>query len=260
MVDNGNGTFTYTNENGATTTITVRDTVVTTLTDNNDGTFTYTSEDGTVTTFNAKDTVITTLVDNGDSTFTYTNENGTTTTIDFGIENRTNELIDSVVLNRDDTLRIYEGGNVTPTTVVVSNTMAEIYDAAGGQTIGSSFTNVTMATNGIVDADYTAGANSITVDKSGRYKITYRVTLGFHPESNNRSEAEHQITRNGLAVPGTFGATYHRNAGANKGSTTIIKVIDLSAGDVIRGQSRQSAGSSVLQTVGNGTSLIIERL
>jgi hypothetical protein len=52
---------------------------VTTLVDNGDGSFTYTSEDGTVTTFTE---TLSTLVDNGDSTFTYTNENATITSFD----------------------------------------------------------------------------------------------------------------------------------------------------------------------------------
>ncbi|RLA16587.1 MAG: hypothetical protein DRQ56_10375 [Gammaproteobacteria bacterium] len=48
----------------------------TTLVDNTDGTFTYTSEDGTVTTFDADGD----LVDNGDGSFTYTNAAGVAVT------------------------------------------------------------------------------------------------------------------------------------------------------------------------------------
>ncbi|RLA16586.1 MAG: hypothetical protein DRQ56_10370, partial [Gammaproteobacteria bacterium] len=51
---------------------------VTTLSDNGDGTFTYTSEDGTITTFNAKGT----LIDNADGTYTFTDAAGNVTTID----------------------------------------------------------------------------------------------------------------------------------------------------------------------------------
>lgn len=50
LVDNGNRTFTYTNEAGAAVTYSSAD-VVTTLVDNTNGTITYTSEDGTATTF-----------------------------------------------------------------------------------------------------------------------------------------------------------------------------------------------------------------
>ena len=65
ITDNGDGTFTYTDESGNQTTIDFLETT-TTLVDNGDGSFTYTSEDNTVTTFDASST----LIDNGDGTFT----------------------------------------------------------------------------------------------------------------------------------------------------------------------------------------------
>jgi len=55
---------------------------VTTLVDNLDGTFTYTSEDGTEVIIDGVAETITTFVDNLDNTFTYTSEDGTETTID----------------------------------------------------------------------------------------------------------------------------------------------------------------------------------
>ncbi len=51
LVDNGDGTYTYTDETGAVTTFSTNDTV-TTLVDNADGTLTYTSEDGSRIWFN----------------------------------------------------------------------------------------------------------------------------------------------------------------------------------------------------------------
>src|SRR5690625_3319937 len=52
---------------------------ITVLVDNGDGTFTYTNEEGTLVTFDANTTSFT---DNGDNTFTFTNDNGDTMTID----------------------------------------------------------------------------------------------------------------------------------------------------------------------------------
>src|SRR5699024_6107098 len=52
---------------------------VTTLTENGDGTYTYTNENGTVVTFDANTSTVT---DNGDGTYTVTNGDGTTVTID----------------------------------------------------------------------------------------------------------------------------------------------------------------------------------
>ena len=84
LVDNGDGTITYTDEDGGTTTIDIGAMVsanetVTTLVNNGDGTFTYTSEDGTVTVINSNSPNI---VDNGDGTYTVTNGDGTTSIID----------------------------------------------------------------------------------------------------------------------------------------------------------------------------------
>jgi len=69
---------THTNGNGD---VQVIEETVTSLIDNGDGTFTYTDENGDPFTFGAAET-ITTLVDNGDGTFTYTSEDGTETTYD----------------------------------------------------------------------------------------------------------------------------------------------------------------------------------
>src|SRR5690606_22894750 len=113
LVDNNDGTYTYTSEDGTVTTVDVPadivnqfDTIVNSgpvtvdgttytsieeyfetivtgnsdvLVDNGDGTFTHTAADGTVVTFDANTTA---MVDNGDGTYTFTNANGDTITID----------------------------------------------------------------------------------------------------------------------------------------------------------------------------------
>src|SRR5690625_5138844 len=55
------------------------DETLTVLTDNGDGTFTYTDEEGNEVTFDANTT---SMMDNGDGTYTLTNDNGETITID----------------------------------------------------------------------------------------------------------------------------------------------------------------------------------
>src|SRR5690606_64058 len=136
-------TFTYVDESGDTHVINFEDIVqanetVTTLVDNNDGTYTYTSEDGTVTTVDVPASVVnefenivnegpvtingetfntieeyienivettesvTTLVDNNDGTYTYTNEAGVPVIVDVPanvINNIEQILGDANVLN-----------------------------------------------------------------------------------------------------------------------------------------------------------------
>ena len=114
IVDNGDGTFTYTDESGGQTTISFLETT-TTLIDNGDGTFTYTSEDNTVTTFNANST----FIDNGDGTFTHTNAAGNSITF--------NSLNSTIVDNGDGTVTITDdfGSTVTVDTNDVLTTLVD---------------------------------------------------------------------------------------------------------------------------------------
>ncbi|MDO6597776.1 hypothetical protein Q4512_12695, partial [Oceanihabitans sp. 2_MG-2023] len=94
LIDNNDGTFSYTNETGTVTTI-----IKSALIDNGDGTFTFDSGNGSPITIDvsALETV-TTLLDNTDGTFTYTSEDGTTTTIN----TNSAETITTIALNADE--------------------------------------------------------------------------------------------------------------------------------------------------------------
>ncbi|MGS2761112.1 hypothetical protein ACVBDU_02455, partial [Sinomicrobium sp. M5D2P9] len=106
--------FTYLDENGDTQTINFEELVqanetVTTLVDNQDGTFTYTNEAGEIVSFDANTTA---MVDNGDGTYTFTNANGDTITVDVPssvVENITNE---GDIFNAIENLIKNIGGNV----------------------------------------------------------------------------------------------------------------------------------------------------
>ncbi|MBT8204886.1 MAG: hypothetical protein KJO20_05875, partial [Eudoraea sp.] len=92
LVDNGDGTYDFTDAAGNTTTIS--DTSISNLSDNGDGTLTYTNEAGAATTFDAK---IATVVDNLDGTYTITDDFGTSVIID------SNDTITTLVDNGDGT-------------------------------------------------------------------------------------------------------------------------------------------------------------
>ena len=84
LVDNGDGTLSFTHEDLSVSTLTIANLeTLTTLTNAIVGNriATYTDEDGN--SFDINET-ITTLVDNGNGTFTFVSENGTATTINFG--------------------------------------------------------------------------------------------------------------------------------------------------------------------------------
>jgi len=180
----------------------------------------YTSEDGT--NFNVKETV--TKLDTIGTNLIYESESGDTTTIDLYSANR----------------------------------IAEIYDVAGAQPLTTSFTNITFASTGIVDPGFTASANSIQVNVSGRYRVTYRVTTSV--TNNTRSGAEFNLTRNNTPVPGTYAATYQRNRDVDRNTIAVTKILDITAGQTIRVQGQRYSNFGNISTVAHGSSLLIERL
>jgi len=165
--------------------------------------------------------------------------------------------ITSVDHPRNDTLSIIQGNNTI--NVDLANTMAEIYDSVGGNAIGTSFTDISFGISGIVDANYTAATNTITVLKPGRYRISYRVTAEM-VSGNNRSATEYRLVLNSVNVPGTKSSAVHRNDNISESTVTVTKVLQLSAGDIIKVQGRRYEGESVIETTKNGSSLLIEKL
>ncbi len=106
---------------------------------------------------------------------------------------------------------------------------------------------------------YEVNTGGIKILKAGVYKVTYRVTT-YISSGNNRSGAEYNLVKNGSDVAGTYSGTYHRNNAANVTSATVVKIMNLSADDIIHIEGRQYTGSSILKTKPDGSSLIIEKL
>ncbi|MBP1672694.1 MAG: dentin sialophosphoprotein, partial [Bacteroidetes bacterium] len=138
-------------------------------------------------------------------------------------------------------------------------TIVEIYDAAGTQNLSASFADITFGTTNINDAGYTIGGSGsqITITTAGTYRITYRVTAIV--TNNTGTGGEFRLTQNGTEVPGTLGYTFHQNSSRNKGTVTVVKLLTLSANDIIRVEGRKYTGGN-LSLVANGSSLIIERI
>ncbi|MGB0871449.1 MAG: hypothetical protein ACPGSD_17805 [Flavobacteriales bacterium] len=135
-------------------------------------------------------------------------------------------------------------------------------DNAGGQLLTGSYQNLSMGAS--IDLNtatdhYVASSGGIQVLKGGLYRITYRVTTEM-TSGNNRSGAEYKLVRNGGDIPGTYSGTYHRNNSANVTSATVVKIVQLTANDIIHIQGQQYTGSAFLNTKAEGSSLILERL
>lgn len=142
--------------------------------------------------------------------------------------------------------------------------VAEIYDATGGQAINEGlFSAINFNTVGIVDSDYTTSSNAITITKSGRYEITYRVST--ETTNNERNGGEFYLEVAGTESPGTRAYTYSRNNVVDKNTITVTKIIDVTGATLIKvkGQvyaSSQGGTSSSVNMVINGSSLIVKRI
>jgi hypothetical protein len=143
--------------------------------------------------------------------------------------------------------------------------VAEIYNAAPAvaQTISGAFLDINFATAGIVDAsDFTTSANSITINKAGRYEVTYRVSTAS--TNNERNGGEFYLDVGGTESSGTRAYTYGRNNVVDKNTVTVTKIIVAAAGTVIKVKGRVYASSSSppfsLTMVANGSSLIVKRI
>lgn len=140
IVNNGDGTATFTNEDGAVVTFPIGGV---SIVDNADGTYLVTLADGSTITIG--DTSISTLVDNGDNTYTYTDETGGATTFDV------------------------TGVLTTVTNTIVGNKIADYTDEAGGVTpINESITSFASITNGwqFTSEDGTVYPFTFTFDNS----------------------------------------------------------------------------------------------
>ncbi|MCO5726089.1 hypothetical protein NG653_14635, partial [Robiginitalea sp. 2V75] len=175
LVDNGDGTYTFTDAAGNTTLIS--DASISTLVDNGDATFTYTDETGTPVTINlisadanndiiagsdgglylnvASVTVaetVTNLTDNGDGSFTYVNESGVPQTV--GKADITDNGDGTYTFTNND------GSDVTINTngIAISNTVA-----------GNRIATVTDAGGSVTDIDETVTTLSDNADGSFTY-------------------------------------------------------------------------------------------
>ena len=157
LFDNGNGTISYTDENRRITIINKAS-----LIDNNDGTFTFSNGNGADITLDLSTTeTLTSIVNNNNGTFTYTDENGGATTID--VKNL--ETLTSIALNPNNINLEYtdENGNLNEVD------LSSFLDNTDAQTINLTDNILTLA-NG-TETDTTADL-SVFLDNTDEQNLT----------------------------------------------------------------------------------------
>jgi len=203
-------TITYTAEDGAVTNIALPVETVTTLINNGNGTATYTSENGTTTTFPIG---YTNIADNGDGTWTYTYPNGTTQTLDVCALVADGGCLPTIADNGDGTYSFDDGHGNTSVINVLDNTTLNVTPivVAGdttGYTISTLVDGVVVDTDNIVfPADAPETVTTITNTVAGHKIADYNNELGAVVPINESIVSFASIT-NGYQFTAEDGTVY----------------------------------------------------
>ncbi|WP_349664226.1 hypothetical protein IZU89_03150 [Cellulophaga lytica] len=234
IFDNNDGTFSYTNENNVTVTITKSQ-----LTDNGDGTFSYANGNGTPVNFTGTDSQAIST-DGTSGNLTLENGGSVVLNVDDADADASNEINTGFTLNgtaleitdADGTLsQDLDGTFVTETELTANNTATTNAINAVQADVD---TNETAATNAIaavqtdVDANETAATNAITAlqnDKEDAANKSTNVALGtsddaFPTQNAVKTYVDAQITASNSA-DGDTDATNEINTGFTLNGTAL---------------------------------------
>jgi len=154
---------------------------------------------------------------------------------------------------------------------ILKPTTAGRYDADGAVEITSNIGGVFNA--GIIipfnaqntateidDSDhYESTITSITIEKPGTYKVSYRVTAQI-TVGTVRSGTEYILLKDGVFVPGSYSAAYHRTFGFSKDTASASRILVLAADNVLTVRGNKYIGISTISTVAHGSSFLVERI
>lgn len=135
------------------------------------------------------------------------------------------------------------------------------YNAAGGISIGSSWTDLTWDTMDRKDTGYehSLGTPEITIIATGDYEIQAEVSVD-QSSGSSRTQAESRFVRNGVFMPGTKGFMYSRNSAQGGASCSVRVLRSLDSGDVIKVQCIRQSGNGPLQTHPHGCRVFIKKV
>ena len=156
-------------------------------------------------------------------------------------------------------------------------TTAGRYDADGAVEITSTINPDGVLSAGVIiefdtannnteidDSDhYESTITSITIEKPGTYKVSYRVTAQITVGTEVgtvRSGTEYILLKNGDFVPGSYSAAYHRTIGISNDTASASRILVLAADNVLTVRGNKYIGTSTIKTVANGSSFLVERI
>lgn len=152
-------------------------------------------------------------------------------------------------------------GNSVSISLPSTSNVNTLYRHNGGtiQTLSTSFLTIKFDTNIITDSDYTYSNGTVIFNRSGRYRISYDISINVSVGSN-RSISETTINFNGTDSVGGRSYGYHRVTSKGHNSASASVILNVILFDSIQIQSRRISGSDTLVTLPNACRLTIERL
>jgi len=123
------------------------------------------------------------------------------------------------------------------------------------QTLTTAFVTAIIGTSIRCDAIYSNTNGSVTVNKTGNFKITYDISA---TTTGSRSTLEIVLQINDTNVPGSFAYSYHRSSDNGEDTASGTVLVSLTYGDIVRVRIREINGTII--TKANACRLTIEEI
>ncbi len=144
--------------------------------------------------------------------------------------------------------------------------MFHAYDSIGGVSIAGTWVDLTL--NQQVRSDdqftHTSGTAPITIDENGWYEITYNISTDATGGGNSNATAEARLVEDigsGFTqIPGSVGSMLHRSGGNSSSNASVTVLREFQAGDQVKLQAQQSAGSLTITTVPGSVGVTIRHI
>ncbi len=133
-----------------------------------------------------------------------------------------------------------------------------------GLNLNSNFTGIPITNTSRKDASYThtPGDTFVTVGQDGYYEVYVNVTA-FNNTASGFGVSQWCIRKNGTCIPGSEAAMahYNNNAGVQgDDNTSIVIVVQLSAGDSISIVGKRKSGTGIIRTESQGCRMYLKKI
>lgn len=138
-------------------------------------------------------------------------------------------------------------------------------DETGGTTVGNSWTDIPLNTIRRKDSPYThtSPGSEVTFNEAGLYTVFAKVTTEGVNGSNRTQNEMRVVLDEGSGynlIPGTRGGMYCREVTEGTGTASAMVTVDVNSGDKIKVQAQRVSGTTDVELLPNGSSLLIIRL